>query len=182
MAGSSDIAGIEGDRAFRVRAETLEDLEIISAMLQDAIAPISEIAWRRVDKRFIIMAQRFRWEKASRDLPFDEGPDTLGNAQEPGEENDEEKNEPAPTVWFERITCALRFENVSAVRANRIDLANRSQMLELLSLHVTDGGLDLAFAGDKTIRLTISDLSCHAEDIGSPWPTMLRPEHPEDDA
>ena len=63
MAGSRDIAGIEGDRAFRVRAETLEDLEIVSAMLQDAIVPISEVAWQRADKRFIIMAQRFRWEK-----------------------------------------------------------------------------------------------------------------------
>ena len=87
---------------------------------------------------------------------------------------------PTPDHWYERITCALRFEHVTAVRANGIDLANRAQMLELLSLHLTDGGLDLAFADNKTIRLTISKLSCHAEDLGQPWPTTQRPEHSEE--
>jgi hypothetical protein len=185
MAPSRDIVGKVEDRAFRVRAESLEDLEIISAMLQDAIVPISEIAWRRMDNRFVMITQRFRWEKAVRDGAADDGPDALGDAPRPSAAddggNDGENSEPAPTDWFERITCALRFENVTAVRANGIDLANRGQMLELLSLHLGDGGLDLAFADGKTIRLSISSLSCHAEDIGQPWPTTLRPEHPEDE-
>lgn len=186
MVDSRDIARISGDRAFRVRAESLEDLEIISAMLQDAIVPISEIAWRRSDNRFVLMTQRFRWEKAVRDGAMYDGPDALGDAPRSAEESaadsDGEKDETAPTDWFERINCALRFEKVTAVRANGINLANRGQMLELLSLHLGDGGLDLAFADGKTIRLSISSLSCHAEDIGQPWPTTLRPEHPEDDA
>jgi hypothetical protein len=180
MSNSRDIVGIGVERAFRVRAESLEDLEVVSAMLQDAIVPISEIAWRRSDKRFVLMTQRFLWEKASRDSANHQGPDALGNA-EPNREVDEEGEDSAPTDWFERVTCALRFENVTAVRANGIDLASRGQMLELLSIHLTDGGLDLAFAGDKTIRLSVSALSCHAEDIGEPWPTTQRPEHPEDE-
>lgn len=185
MASRRDIVGIGADRAFRVRADSLEDLEIISAMLQDAIVPISEIAWRRSEARFVMMTQRFRWEKALRDSAIDDGPDALGDArpQDDGnnERNDDENAGPAPSDWFERVACALRFENVTAVRANGIDLANRAQMLELLSLHVIDDGIDLAFAGGKTIRLTISGLSCHAEDLGAPWPTTLRPAHPEDE-
>jgi hypothetical protein len=182
MAPSRDIAGIGPDRAFRVRAESLDDLEILSAMLQDAIVPISEISWQRSDQRFVLMAQRFRWENGPRGGQIDQGPDALGDAKTRDEEaRDEEAGEPAPSDWFERVTCALRFENVTAVRANGIDLANRGQMLELLSLHVNDGGLDLAFAGGKTIRIMISSLSCHAEDIGEPWPTTLRPTHPEDE-
>lgn len=180
MVDSRDIVGLGVDRAFRVRAESLEDLEILSAMLQDAIVPISEIAWQRSDNRFVMLTQRFRWEKAFRDSAIDQGPDALGDARPAEKEPTEEATAPGPTNWFERVSCGLRFENVTAVRANGIDLANRAQMLNLLSLHVTEGGLDLAFAGDKTIRLTISSLSCHAEDIGEPWPTTLRPEHPED--
>lgn len=177
MAGPRDIVGIGADRAFRVRAESLEDLEILSAMLQDAIVPISEIAWQRGDKRFVLITQRFRWEKVLRESAEDEGPDALGNARS----QEQVDADAGPTDWFERVTCALRFENVIAARTNGIDLANRGQMLELLSLHVNDDGLDLAFAGDKTIRLSISSLSCHAEDLGEPWPTTLRPDHPDDE-
>ena len=181
MAGSRDIAGIDVGRAFRVRAETVEDLEIVSAMLQDAIMPISEIAWRRDDRRFVLMTQRFRWEKAPEGIAADDGLDALGDPA-PDKDNMADTDGPAPDHWYERITCALRFEHVSAVRANGIDLANRAQMLELLSLHLADDGLDLAFAGNKTIRLTISKLSCHAEDLGQPWPTTQRPEHSEEDS
>lgn len=181
MAGSRDIAGIDVERAFRVRAETVEDLEIVSAMLQDAIVPISEIAWRRGEKRFVLMTQRFRWEKAPEGIASKDGVDALGDTA-PEEDDKTDTDGPAPGHWYERINCALRFEYVSAVRANGIDLANRAQMLELLSLHVTDDGLDLAFADNKTIRLTISKLSCHAEDLGQPWPTTQRPEHPEEDS
>lgn len=181
MAGSREIAGIDVTRPFRVRAETTEDLEIVSAMLQDAIVPISEIAWLRAVNRFVLMTQRFRWEKAPDRVIVDDGRDALGDPA-PDESDDADVDAPTRDHWYERITCALRFEHVTAVRANGINLANRSQMLELLSIHVGDGTLDLAFADDKTIRLTISKLSCHAEDIGQAWPTTQRPEHPEDES
>lgn len=178
MIGSRDVTGIKVERPFRVRVETVEDLEIISAMLQDAIVPISEIAWLRDENRFVLMTQRFRWEKAPAGYSIDDGHDALGDP----DPSETAADASAPSDWYERITCALRFEHVTAVRANGIDLANRAQMLDLLSLHITENGLDLAFAGDKTIRLAISKLSCHAEDIGQPWPTTLRPDHPEDEA
>jgi hypothetical protein len=178
MAESRDIAGIRADRAFRVRADSVEDLEVVSAMLQDAIVPISEIAWQRVEKRFVMMTQRFRWEKVAGGGEAEDGLDALGDAAAPAADGG--PDEDGPVDWFERVLCAVRFDNVTAVRANGIDLSNRAQMLELLSLHMTDGGLDLAFAGNKTVRLTISKLSCQAEDIGQPWPTTLRPDHPED--
>jgi hypothetical protein len=160
MAGRPDIIGLLRDQAFRVRAESLEDLEIVSTMLQDAIVPISEIAYQRWDKRFALMTQRFRWETLS------EGASGSSATTRPP---------------YERIFCALRIENVTAVQTNGIDLSERAQMLELLSLHVADGILDLAFADSKTIRLSTTRLSCRAEDIGEAWPTTLHPEHPDDE-
>jgi hypothetical protein len=177
MADTRDIVGIGIDRAFRVRAESLEDLEIISALLQDAIVPISEISFQRRDKRFVLMAQRFRWEKSKRDGQEDIGPDALGDAR-PSIDAEEE---PEALESFERVTCALRFEHVTGVRVHGLDLADRSQVLELLSIHVAEDVIDLAFAGGKTIRLSIANLSCHAEDIGEAWPTTLRPNHPGDE-
>lgn len=177
MVDSRDIVGIGIDRAFRVRAESLEDLEIISALLQDAIVPISEISYQRQDKRFVLMTQRFRWERPKHDNRADEGPDALGDARP----SVDDKEESAAPESFERVTCALRFENVTGVRVHGLDLADRSQILELLSIHVAEGVIDLAFAGGKTIRLSIAGLSCHAEDIGEAWPTTLRPNHPDDE-
>ncbi len=126
------------------------------------------------------MTQRFRWERTHRTGAVDDGLDALGDAN-PKTGDAEDDGEAKPAEWFERVVCALRFDHVTAVQANGIDLSDRAQMLELLSLHVGDGGVDLAFAGDKTIRLTVSKLSCLAEDIGQPWPTLQRPGHPEDD-
>ena len=156
-----------GDLAFRVRAETLDDLEVVSSMLQDAIVPISETIFQPSRHWFVMMTQRFRWE----------GSPTLLPAREP-DEGEVEKSR----VAFERILCAVRMENVTDVRSIGIDLADRGQVLELLSLHVTDAHLDLAFAGDKTIRLVTGKLSVHAEDIGEAWPTTRRPSHPGDEA
>jgi hypothetical protein len=166
-------AGVDTDRgrAFRVRADSLEDLEIVSSMLQDAIVPIAEIAYQPRDRRFIMMAQRFRWEIAEASGTPTAAPDAA-----PGED----VGDPSASR-LQRVLCALRFENVTAVRTHGIDLSARGQMLELLSMHLTEDHLDLAFAGDKTIRLTADSLSCHVEDIGEPWPTSQRPNHPEDD-
>ena len=172
MARRRDIIRPVHDRAFRVRAESLEDLEIVSSMLQDAIVPISEITYQRLDKRFVLMTQRFRWESAEHQS--DEIPDREAS-------NDDASGSSETTgPSYERVLCALRIENVTAVRTNGIYLSKRGQMLELLSLHLTDESLDLAFAGGKTIRLSTTRLSCHAEDIGEAWPTTLRPEHPDD--
>ncbi|MDA0342275.1 MAG: DUF2948 family protein [Proteobacteria bacterium] len=203
MARRRDIVGLvrDRDRAFRVRAESLEDLEIVSSMLQDAIVPISEITYQRSDKRFVLMTQRFRWESAEQRSDAVPDPETDGATDsETDRATDEPRGGEAPNddasdaseasetpessdtagPSYERVLCALRIENVTAVRTHGIDLAKRDQMLELLSLHLADGSLDLAFADGKTIRLSTPRLSCHAEDIGEAWPTAWRPEHPDD--
>ena len=178
MARRRDIIRPVHDRAFRVRVESLEDLEIVSSMLQDAIVPISEITYQRPDKRFVLMTQRFRWESAEHQS--DEIPD--GEASNDDASESSEAPGPLATTGpsYERILCALRIDNVTAVRTNGIYLSKRGQMLELLSLHLADGSLDLAFADGKTIRLSTTRLSCYAEDIGKAWPTTLRPKHPDD--
>ena len=182
MARRRDIIGLARDRAFRVRAESLEDLEIVSSMLQDAIVPISEITYQRPDKRFVLMTQRFRWESAEHqsDVATDDSPDGEASNDDVSELSEAPESSETTGPSYERVLCALRIENVTAVRTNGIYLSKRGQMLELLSLHLADGSLDLAFADGKTIRLSTPRLSCHAEDIGEAWPTTLRPEHPDD--
>ncbi len=49
---------------IRLRAEDAEDLKIVSACLQDAIVPITEIGWLPESQSFVMVVNRFRWEAA----------------------------------------------------------------------------------------------------------------------
>ena len=49
---------------LRLLAEDADDLEIISAALQDAVTRIGDISWERGARRLTIAFNRFRWEAA----------------------------------------------------------------------------------------------------------------------
>lgn len=49
-------------RALRLLAEDADDLAVISAALQDAVAHIGDIRWERAARRLTIVLNRFRWE------------------------------------------------------------------------------------------------------------------------
>ena len=142
-----------------LRASDAEDVAVVSALLQDAVIPVSEMTFESADKRFVLVAGRFRWEIAPDGRPV--------NGQE---------------TPFERVHTGLRFDNVHAVRTRGIDQRDRGLMLNLLSITYTDGAVDLLFAGDSAVRLDVTDLSCHLEDLGDPWPTVFRPSHDDGSA
>ncbi len=59
----------EPEAPLRLRALGPEDLQVISALAQDAVFPASEMAWRPRDRRLAILLNRFRWEDRSRSEP-----------------------------------------------------------------------------------------------------------------
>jgi len=50
------------ENPLRLRCEGAEDLTIVSALIQDAVVPVSEIAWQPAARRFGCLINRFRWE------------------------------------------------------------------------------------------------------------------------
>ena len=136
---------------LKLVATDAEDIGVLSALLQDAVVPASEMIYLAHESRFALVAHRFRWEDA-------------------GEEKIRGR-------IYERIRCGISFDKVSGVRRRNLDQARRGEMLELLALEATSAYVDLLFAGGATIRLETGQLLCHAEDFGDPWPTRWRPEH-----
>jgi hypothetical protein len=135
----------------KLAATDPEDIAVLSALLQDAVIPISEMIYLAAESRFAMVANRFRWEDA-----------------------------PAEKVKgriYERVRCGVTFDRVTAVRRRNFDQAQRGQMLDLLALEATNEYVDLVFAGGAVIRLELERILCHAEDFGEPWPTQWRPEH-----
>lgn len=49
-------------RPLRLKAEDADDLAVMAALVQDSVFPGSEISWRREERRFALLINRFRWE------------------------------------------------------------------------------------------------------------------------
>lgn len=158
---------------LKLRAVDGDDLKVVSAMLQDAIVPICDLAYLPGERRFILIANRFRWEAKETGAEAAEKPAPAGpTPDEPSFES---------VLRFERVNCAVRFEGVEKVAYRGLDLSDRKQMLNLLAVEAVEGATLLHFSGGGGIRLVQAALDCAIEDLGEPWPTGNRPTHALDD-
>lgn len=53
-------------KPLRLIAADAEDLQVISALVQDCVFPASEILWQGSQRRFALLINRFRWEGKTR--------------------------------------------------------------------------------------------------------------------
>jgi hypothetical protein len=144
--------------AVRLKAVDADDLRVVSALLQDAIIAIADIAFLPDDRLFVLLASRYQWE---------------GRAPDGGPTPDEGGEGPT------RIRCAVRFTGVDRVKRRGVDLTRRSQFLSLLAMEAVEGALLLRLSGDADIRLEGAAIECRIEDQGDPWPASRRPGHPD---
>jgi hypothetical protein len=139
--------------ALKLRATDADDLAVVAAMLQDALLPLDDMQYLANERRFLLVASRFRWETSDR------------------------RGDGEP---YERVHCAVAFEGVEKVEHQGLDRACLQGVGELLTIEVADGAVLLVFAGGGRVRLAISRLDCHIRDLGEPWPTQWRPHHPDE--
>lgn len=171
---------------LKLRAQDAEDLAVMSAQLQDAVVPVVDLAFLPEDELFVMIVNRFRWDigRLNPDLdPFDT--DTGPEDQDGPEDGDDPDGGSASAGYYLRTNCAVRFANTKRVVSQKIDLKARGVFLNLLAVHAAgpepsgEGEvIELVFAGDATLRLTVGALDCALEDLGEPWPTTRRPSHP----
>ncbi len=154
---------------LKLRAHDVEDLDVISAILQDALVPLVDAAFRPREKRFVLVANRFDWTKGGED-PSDLAP--AANIE--GDAAFEDAAEEPP---FQRINCGICFDRVKGVRSRGINLGDQEQILNLLAIKGEEGAVTLLFSDGGAIRLEVSMIRCHLEDLGESWPTRWRPDH-----
>jgi hypothetical protein len=136
---------------LKLRAEDDEDLSVVSAILQDSLAPVADMAFLPEEQRFAMVVNRFCWEC-----------DPTGARPE-----------------HQRILTGLCFSNVAGVRLSGFSRHEHDRILEILTLRAGPGCVLFEFSGAARLRLDVERLLCHVEDIGEPWPTRWRPSHPE---
>jgi hypothetical protein len=174
------------DKPLKLRAYDREDFAVVSAVLQDALVPVIDMAWLAEEQRFACVANRFRWERRAPagDLPDQPAQESTpqeatrgsdsGQLPETAEEPDA-RFEDAPL--YERVHCGVTFDRVEQVAYRGFSKEASGHVLELLAVVADDQGITVTFAGDAALRLQGAKIVCHLEDLGEPWPTQWRPSH-----
>ena len=139
---------------LKLIARTEEDLRIVSAHLQDAIATVSDIANLKKNKIFLLQLNRFMWEDVEKGV-F-------------------RKNK--------RIRTILKFENVIKVSSKNINQSNKDIFLDFLALETNlmpDNNYEMriVFAGDSIIKVTSEVIEVTLDDQGKSWDTKNMPKH-----
>jgi len=137
-------------KALSLLAHDVQDLSVVSSVLQDAIVPVFDMVYLEKERTFALAVNRFRWE--------------AGESETAGE----------------RVHAGLRFDRVNKVQYRKIDRGERNRFISLLSIAYDAGVVVLHFAGGAAIRLEVDGLLCALKDLDAPWPTIWRPEHSED--
>ena len=140
------------DQPLKLRAADVEDLTVLAACLQDAILPLSDITYVAAERRFVLVANRFRWERRG------DGFERINCG-----------------VAFNHVRAA------KLKRIDRRDRGLLLDLLTLVAEEIAGGyAVSLICADDRTIRLELDRIEVTAEDYGLPWPTAARPAHAED--
>jgi hypothetical protein len=137
--------------ALRLLAEDADDLKIISAALQDAVAKVGDIHWEARGRRLTIEFNRFRWEAAGEGRPER----VRAGLQLGG----------VLSVKARR----LRRDMKSAV----VELL----ALEFLPGEAPGGVVAFEFAGGGDLRAEVECIDAVLADLSRPWPARKQPSH-----
>lgn len=139
---------------LRLWATDEHDLQVVSALVQDAVLPASEMRWQKGARRFAMLINRFRWEHGVR------------------------RAERVQSVFTANEVRGVRGQGVVPGDADTI-LSLLS--LEWERGEDADGVLRLIFAGDGVIEVTCECLDLILSDVTRPYaaPSGKAPDHPD---
>lgn len=144
---------------LRLIALDSEDLDVLSAHMQDAVMKVADLGFDARAKQFALTANRFVREGGGKG-------------------------------WrrrYERRRAGLHFDRVLQVRSQGFRIGDAERVLALLAIRFLPdevegppgGTIELVFAEDATVLLTVECIEAQLADLGPAWETPYRPRHPE---
>jgi hypothetical protein len=140
-----------------LQASDLEDLSVVSSLVQDAVLPITEIRYIPRQRRLALLINRFRWEDGG----------VLNGQHSP-----------------ERVQALLIIDDALEVASSGIDRAEKDTVLSILSLAFAEtqdgaGEVLITLAGDGAIRAKVECLNLRLKDVTRPYraPSGAIPSH-----
>ena len=139
-----------GLEPLRLLAEDGDDLAVISAALQDAVAKIGDIRYEAASRRLTIGVNRFRWEAGVRS-----------------------RERVRSGIQFAGVLAVK-------ARKLRRDAPNAVVELLSLAFEPGEapgGVIALTFAGGGDLRLDVECVDAILSDVSAAWPARRVPEH-----
>jgi len=145
--------------ALKLVALDKDDVEVVSAHVQDGLVKVSDIFWRPRERRFVMALNRFDWMKAG------DGGANAGSSTD-----------------YRRCRTALRFERVTGCKCRGLDQNNKEATLNLLAVEFAErdapaGIVTLTFSGGGAIRLEVECLEAELADLGEVYSAIVCPDH-----
>ena len=139
---------------LKLLAKTEEDLKVVCAYLQDAIANVSDVENLKKNKIFLMQLNRFMWEDVEKGV-F-------------------RKNK--------RIRTILKFENVIKVHSKNINQSKGNKFLDFLTIETNqmidnNYEMKIVFAGDSILKIIAEVIEVTLDDQGEAWDTKNIPKH-----
>ena len=131
-----------------------EDLEVISAYIQDSVVAVKDMVFLGQNRIFIMMINRFMWENI-REEAFKQN---------------------------KRIRCAIKFEDILKVKSKAINQKNKNKFLECLAIQCNEipnnnYEIKIFFSGDNIITLISEAIEVTMNDLGKAWNVQNIPKH-----
>ena len=141
-----------------LQAADTQDLQLISAMLQDAVAKIGDMAWLPRARRFAFVANRFVWEVANKNTLI------------------------KPNL---RVRVGVHIDDVVQVQSQHLRLDAKDAVVDVLALRFVAGddgagALFLDLAGGGGVKLGVECLNVTMNDLSAPWAARGVPDHGDD--
>ena len=143
----------DNQTALKLVALDPEDLAVLSAHLQDAIAKVGDIAYLPKEKRFAMLLNRFDWTGSERNPPV---------RRRAG-------------IHFERVLAA----KTRGIDLAASDAIVNLLAVEFEEKEPPTGIVTLFFSGEAAIKLEVECLEAALSDIGPQWLARKRPRHHE---
>ena len=143
-----------GKNNLKLIGKNQDDLNVISAYLQDSILIVKDIVFLKQNRSCVMLLNRFMWEDVEKGV-F-------------------RKNK--------RIRCALKFEEVFTVKSQNINQKRKNKPLEFLAIKSVLTPNDyyeirIFFAGDGIITINSEVIEVVMHDLDKPWNVKHIPKH-----
>ena len=144
------------ERGLKLLIEDADDLAVVSAHVQDALVRVSDCRYWPARRQFVVLMNRFAWDDAAQKWRF--------------------------LRPYRRMRAGLDFNDVTAVKARRLDPAHRNDVAELLAVtfepsEMPAGTVRLVFAGGGELALSVDCLNGRLADLGHGFVTLRKPRH-----
>ena len=135
--------------ALKLKAGDAEDLEVISARLQDAVGRLKDFVWLPKERRFALLLNRFRWEA--------KGPASRVQA----------------ALRFDSVS-KVQSQNVKLGAPEAV-----VSLLTIRFTPGEDPGgvVELTLAGGGAFRLAVECIDAELADLTGPWTARAKPAH-----